>query len=457
MGKIKILIVEDEYIIAEDIKRSLLILNYEVIATLSKGEEAIAFVNSQKPDLILMDIMLQGDITGLEAARRINEKLDIPIIFLTGYANESILQEATKANPFGYLLKPFEDKELHANIKMALYKSDMERKLRENRLFLRNVIDTVPDYIFVKDDQDKFVLVNKAMADIFGTTPQNMVDRKATDFFPVSNQKAASIHQIFTNNDVKAEQEPVFYPEQILSDLKGNEKWVQTTKVLLDNKADRSRTLGVAVDITSRKNSEIELQKSLDKMKRILEQTVQGLVLAVEIRDPYTAGHQKRVAVLAEAIGRKLGLSEDRLDGLRIAAIIHDIGKIYVPAEILNRPGKITPVEFNLIKLHPQNGYDILKSIEFPWPIAQIVYQHHEKIDGTGYPRQLKGDEILLEAQIISVADIVEAMLSHRPYRPSVGMERALNEVVKDRGVGYISEVVDCCQDLFLKEGFKFE
>ena len=203
MQKIKILIVEDEYIIAEDIKRSLLILQYDVIGILSTGEQVINFVEQQQPDLILMDIMLQGDMTGLEAARSINEKYDLPIIFLTGYANESILQEATKANPFGYLLKPFEDKELHANIKMALYKSNMEKKLRQSKLFLWNVIDTVPDYIFVKDYQNRFVLVNKAMADVFGTTPQQMIDKTEEEIFSFSNLPLDKYQQIFSNQDVK--------------------------------------------------------------------------------------------------------------------------------------------------------------------------------------------------------------------------------------------------------------
>lgn len=195
--------------------------------------------------------------------------------------------------------------------------------------------------------------------------------------------------------------------------------------------------------------------KSGGKLKAALTGTIRAIALTVEKRDPYTAGHQQKVAELCVVIGRELGLDENRIEGLRLGATIHDIGKVYIPTEILNRPGKLTHPEFEMIKTHPQVGYDIIKDVKFPWPVANMILQHHERLDGSGYPQGLKGDEILLESRILAVADVVEAMSSHRPYRPSVGLEPALEEITRHRGALYDSAVVDACLRLFKEKEFK--
>lgn len=197
-------------------------------------------------------------------------------------------------------------------------------------------------------------------------------------------------------------------------------------------------------------------ERDREKLERSMHKTVQAIANTVEMRDPYTAGHQRRVAQLAIAIAQELGLDENRMRGLRLAGIVHDIGKIQIPTEILSKPGRLTDVEFRFIQLHAQAGYEILKDVEFPWPIADIVLQHHERLNGTGYPHGLKGKEILLEARILSVADVVEAMASHRPYRPGLGLEAAFAEVSRQRGVGYDSEVVDACFSVFERRSFAF-
>ncbi len=199
-----------------------------------------------------------------------------------------------------------------------------------------------------------------------------------------------------------------------------------------------------------------EQQRSAEQIRKGLVGTVQAIASMVEMRDPYTAGHQRRVADLAAAIAVAMGLPEERVRGLHLAGTIHDLGKIQTPAEILSKPGKLSASEFSLIKDHPQNGYEILKDIEFPWPIAQMVWQHHEKLDGSGYPQGLKGNEILLEAKIMTVADVVEAMSSHRPYRPGLGIETALAEITKGRGTHYDPDAVDACIKLFKEAGFVF-
>lgn len=185
-------------------------------------------------------------------------------------------------------------------------------------------------------------------------------------------------------------------------------------------------------------------------------QTVEAIAGIVEMRDPYTSGHQARVAELARAIAYRMGLEEERVKAIHLAGLVHDLGKIRIPAEILSKPGRLNEIEFGLIKMHPQAGYEILKSIDFAWPIAQMVLQHHERLDGSGYPQGLKGEEILLGARILSVADVVEAISSHRPYRPGLGVDAALDEISRLRGVHYDPHVVDVCVALFKERGYVF-
>jgi PAS domain S-box-containing protein/putative nucleotidyltransferase with HDIG domain len=219
----------------------------------------------------------------------------------------------------------------------------------------------------------------------------------------------------------------------------------------------RKLILSVVHDITERKRTEEELRQTSARLQRAIEGTINAVALTTEFRDPYTAGHQHRVAKLACVIARELGLPEEQIEGVRVAGTLHDIGKIYVPAEILSRPGRLRQNEINLVKDHAQVGYDLLNKIEFPWPVARIVLQHHERIDGSGYPFGVSNDEILVEAQIMSVADVVEAMASHRPYRPALSIEQALLEISQQKGILYSTEVVDACLKVFTKKGFTFD
>jgi PAS domain S-box-containing protein/putative nucleotidyltransferase with HDIG domain len=214
--------------------------------------------------------------------------------------------------------------------------------------------------------------------------------------------------------------------------------------------------VGIVHDITEKHNAEERLVESLKKNQKFLEGTVNALASAVEKRDPYTAGHQRRVARLACAIARELNLDNGVIECLNIAGILHDIGKIYVPAEILSKPARLTQAEFDIVKEHPRIGAEILESIEFPWPVAQIILQHHERLDGSGYPSGLKTDKILLEAKILSVADVVEAMMTHRPYRPAWNIDVVLTEIISNRDILYDSKIVDACVRLFREQGFKF-
>ncbi len=194
---------------------------------------------------------------------------------------------------------------------------------------------------------------------------------------------------------------------------------------------------------------EHKVEERTCKLNKALDGVIQSMGRIIEFRDPYTAGHQVRVAKLATKIAKEMGVQKEQLDCINVAGQIHDVGKISVPAEILSKPGQLTEAEFAIIKAHPKVGYDIIADIEFPWPIANVILQHHEKMDGTGYPQGLKGENILLEARILCVADVLEAMSSHRPYRPGLGLEKALNEISKNKGRLYDSNVVDVLLQIY--------
>ena len=217
---------------------------------------------------------------------------------------------------------------------------------------------------------------------------------------------------------------------------------------------DRPAIVGLLQDISERKESERQIHEHVAKLESALRATVQVASTMSEMRDPYTSGHERRVSEIAAAIGAELGLEQNRVEGLRAIGLLHDIGKISVPSEILSKPGRLSDLEFELIKLHAQRGYEILKNTEFPWPLAQTVLQHHERLDGSGYPNGIKGDKILLEARILAVADTIEAMSSHRPYRAALGLDKALATVEADRGTKFDPIVVEACLRLCREKGY---
>ncbi len=228
-------------------------------------------------------------------------------------------------------------------------------------------------------------------------------------------------------------------------------------KVKLRTAELREANAVLKADIAERKQVEEKLQNTLKSLRKSVSTTIQVLVSVIEVRDPYTAGHQRRAANLARAIAAEMGLPAGKVEGIRMAGYIHDIGKLSIPAEILSKPTKLSELEFALIKEHARSGYEILKDIESPWPLAEMVYQHHERMDGSGYPRKLQGNDIIIEARILAVADVIEAMASHRPYRPSLGIDMALVEIERNRGTIYDDAVVDAGLRLFREKGFKFE
>jgi putative nucleotidyltransferase with HDIG domain len=227
--------------------------------------------------------------------------------------------------------------------------------------------------------------------------------------------------------------------------------------VLREKDGTISGDLVMVSDVTERKEAEVELQRSLERMQDLIEGVIHTISVTVEMRDQYTAGHQKRVAILARKIAQEMMLPGEKVQAIYMASLIHDIGKISIPAEILSKPTRLNEVEYSIIKTHPQVGYDILKGIEFPWPVAELVLKHHERMDGSGYPQGLGGDEIPLEARILSVADVVEAMASHRPYRAALGIGKALEEISQNKGKLYDADVVRMCLKVFYERNFGWE
>jgi putative two-component system response regulator len=304
------------------------------------GPKALAFAAKQKPDLVLLDIMMP-EMDGYEVCRRLKadpQTAAIPVIFITAMSETSDKTRGFDLGAVDYITKPFQAAEVMARVRTHLSLEEMRRELSAHNLLLERKVE----------------------------------------------QKTAEI-------------------------------------------------------------------------RAMLEASIGAMALMVEIRDPYTAGHQQRVAQLACAIARKVGMAAEAIEGIRIAALLHDVGKIRIPVAILSRSGSLLEAEFQMLKIHPQVSYDILKHIPFPWPVAQMAYQHHERLDGSGYPRGLTAAEILPEARILAVADAVEANSSYRPYRPAHGIEAALGLIEEQKGTRYDADVVAACLELFRRENFTFD
>ena len=457
MSDLKIMVVEDESLAVLDIKRRLKKLGYVLTRSVFSGEEAVSAAAQDKPDLILMDIVLAGEMDGIQAAGEIRASHDIPIIFLTAYADAETLHKAKFTGPSGYIIKPFEDREIQTAIELALYKHEAWKKEKAHQQWLSTTLESIGDGVVTTDAEGRVTYMNGVAEVLTGWKAGNAMGRDLSEVFHVLEEEGGGL---FSNLAVEIVQKKHIIATDDAVLLLGNDREVPLelfATPILDEKRILTGMVLAFRDISGRKRAEETLKQNVQNLRRTLDETVNALAVASEKRDPYTAGHQQRVSKLACAIAEEMGLSEDQVDGIRVASLLHDIGKIHVPAEILAKPAKLTEMEFGIMKTHPEVGHEILKKISFPWPVAEIVLQHHERLDGSGYPSGLSGEKILLEAKILAVADVVEAMSSHRPYRASLGLEPALDEISKNRKIRYDSDVVGACQVLFHKENFTFD
>ena len=323
-----------------------------------------------------------------------------------------------------------------------------EAELVESKALIEAVVENVPLMIFLKESTDlRFVIFNRAGEELLGHDRRDLIGKNNLDLFP---PEQAANFMAKDREVLDGEAGMLDIPEEPILTAKKGERLLHTRKVRIHGFDGATKfLLGISEDITERKRAEEELRGTLESLRKAVGTTIQVMVSAVEARDPYTAGHQLRSADLARAIAAQMGLPQEKIEGLRMVGSIHDIGKLSIPAEILSKPSKLTNIEYSLIKEHARMGYEMLKDVESPWPLAEIVYQHHERMDGSGYPRNLKGDEILIEARILAVADVVEAMASHRPYRPTLGTDAALEEIEINQGTLYDADAVDACLTLF--------
>jgi PAS domain S-box-containing protein/putative nucleotidyltransferase with HDIG domain len=336
-------------------------------------------------------------------------------------------------------------------------RADEELKESENKY--RLLADNVDDIIFVLDMNLNFTYVSPSVKILLGYEPEELLKLQASETMTPSSWDLTTKNLSKIIELEKSEHEEINKFQIIQWEMRrkdGSTVWTEVKASFVRDENQRPvGIIGVSRDITERKKAEEELKQTLESLRKSVGATIQVMVSAIEMRDPYTAGHQLRVADLARTIATEMGFPQEKIEGIRMAGSIHDIGKLSIPAEILSKPTKLTNIEFSLIKEHSLSGYEMLKNVESPWPLAQIIYQHHERMDGSGYPRNLKGDEILMEARIMAVADVVESMASHRPYRSALGIGAALEEIEKNRGTLYDNAIADAGLRLFREKNYK--
>ena len=332
-------------------------------------------------------------------------------------------------------------------------KKKIEQVLRASEKKYRTLAENIPDVLIQIDLEGNIIYLSKSFETKTGYSREEIQGKNIKNLLVPESYKIAL--ERMKKWKEGARRLPSYEIKVKAKDGRIIPAEVTSSPIIEEGKLKAIRI--IARDITERKQAEQELHKSFERTSKILRGIINALVSIVEIRDPYTAGHQKRVAKLACAIAKKMHLPEEKINALHLAATIHDIGKVDIPFEILSKPGRLNKMELSIIKEHSLVGYRILKEIDFPWPIAEIILQHHERLDGSGYPRGLSGKDIMLEARILAVADVVEAMSSHRPYRAAHSMDRTLEEILKNKGILYDPDVVDVCVKLFTREKFRFE
>jgi putative nucleotidyltransferase with HDIG domain len=442
--------------------------------------EAIRTVQESRPDpfsLAFLDVHLGAhEETGIRLAEKIRKlDQDIEIVFVTGDAALDLSQIATDIPPkdkLFYLNKPFKALEIRQFTESLTTKWQTERQLREMRQNLERLVrertrelsETNARLLTEIDEKEKAQKQRRQSEENCRTMIERnsdamlVVDRNGTIRF--ANPAGEALYEAPQGKLVGR---PFAQPlvtgthHEVILKRTADRETVCEMDIVETEWEEADAYLAVLRDITDRKRLEENLLRSLDRTQNVIKGTIQLIARFLEMKDPYTAGHQKRVSELAFRIAEALGLNELEREGLLMASLIHDIGKISIPSEILSKPGKLSDIEYDLIKTHSQKGYDILKEIEFPWPIARIVLQHHERLDGSGYPAGVRGDNILLASRILTVADVMEAISSHRPYRAALGVEKGMEHIQQFSGIYYDPEVVRECVNLFQEENFEFK
>ena len=320
--------------------------------------------------------------------------------------------------------------------------------MRESEERFRSLAERVPGFVSIKDSDHRYVYLNSLLGARVGSGEEAWLGKRPEEVWAPDEAAVSS-----ASADRALAGEKV---DEVIQLRRGDEtRYFHALHFPIMRDGERPLVGGLMIDVTDQVEAQDEVLRQADQLRRTVEGAVLAMSLVVETRDPYTAGHERRVAELATALGQEMGMDGAELDGLRLGSLIHDIGKISVPAEILAKPGRLSVVEFDLIKQHSQAGYDILSVIDFGRPVAEMVLQHHERLDGSGYPRGLQADELMPETCILAVADVVEAMSSHRPYRAALGTEAALAEIRDGAGTRYDADVAAACERVMVEQGFQ--
>ena len=469
----KILIVDDEEYIRDVLGEILDMEGYR--CTLAPdASEARKRLEEEAYDLILCDIRMPGE-SGLDFIEDILKRHeDTAAVMVSGMDDPLIAEAALKIGVYDYIIKPFDVNAVLISVTNALRRRQLEIDNRNYRQTLEKMVSERTASL--QDREARLRAIFEAAEHVaFIMTDRDGEDSRILEFSPGAERllgfekeevvgwpiRMLGLPREFSTpldpEGISEKKKPNLRPVVYLPRKSGERvPALSTAYPIFNAEGKTTANLFVAIDISERIEGEKKLQHSMENLRKALEGTVMAIARTLETRDPYTAGHEQRVAELAYAIGKEMALSASLQEGIRMAALIHDLGKIAIPAGILNKPGMISDIELDLIKTHPKVGYNILKDIEFPWPLAEVVLQHHERLDGSGYPSGLRRDDILIQALILGVSDVVEAMATHRPYRPAFGLQKALEHIASNKGVLYDERVVEACLRLFNEKGFKF-
>jgi len=461
-GGLRVLMLEDSDLDSQLIKNEVQKEIGEHVSLWVRGEkEFIEALRSFRPEIILADFCLPSydGFLALEEVKKTNE--DIPFIFVSGAIGEELAIEALRRGATDCVNKNHLGK-LPSAMKRALAETSERRQhiqaVREiERLRYRNslILDSAGEGILGLDTDFRLVFINRSGLGMFGYDINEMIGEKPDMIIHEGDREMLYESILAFSPDNKRKRTGTLKFDLKVRRKEGSIFPAECTVSPIYEGDLMTGYVFTIRDISERIKARKEIENGYMQLRKILFDSIHAMSIALEFRDPYTAGHQKRVADLAVAIAQEIGLAKDRINGIYLAGIVHDIGKIYVPSEILTRPSRLTELEFKIIQVHSEAGYTILKDVDYPWPIAETVYQHHERLDGSGYPRKLSGDDIIPEARIIAVADVVEAMASHRPYRPALGTEVALTEIRKGADKIFDRDIAGACATLFEK-GYKF-
>jgi len=482
----RVLVVDDELSLRFTLQAFLKDAGHEV-ETAADVAQARLSCEVRTPDVVVSDVVLPGE-SGMELLKTIREAWPrVQVVVITGEPSLETAVEAVRWGAFDYLPKPVrKDAIISVVARAARMKSVLDdnarleaenqkhrinlerlveertRQLSRSETRYRLLAENVADVIWALDMDLNYIYLSPSAAGLWGAPIEQFLDMDPLAAY--SPEDAAGLLAMFQEEvALEATPEGKAHPQRVRT-LELDSRWEDgkvipvelRMRFMRDSDGTAIGVVGVTRDITDRRAVEVQLRESLAKLRVVLRTTIEAMATTVEKRDPYTAGHQRRVSQLARAIAARMSLSEDDVDGIRLAGLVHDVGKISVPSEILVKPGRLNPTEMQIMRMHSEAGYEILKDIEFPWPVADAVYQHHERWDGTGYPRGIQGEDLILGARILGVADVVEAMASHRPYRPALGIDASIAEIREGRGTRYNPDVVDACILAITEDGFQF-